>query len=103
MKVIQEVDNYTVKIYVCLYSYIYSIFKIYLYSMYISCTYGLLGREKKASETITTLRCRGLVDKACYIAERVHSKKRGTSALVEICHRLFPTAFFVLSLSNNFK
>ena len=32
------------------YIHIYSIFKIYLYRMYISCTNGHLGREIKASE-----------------------------------------------------
>lgn len=35
--------------------FIYNIFKIYLYRMYIECTNGHLGREIKASETITTL------------------------------------------------
>lgn len=35
--------------------FIYSIFKIYLYRMYIVCTYGHLGKEIKASETTSAL------------------------------------------------
>lgn len=48
---------------ICMFLFI-QLLKFYLYRMYIQCTYGHLGKETKASETIPTL---GLMPWSCHV------------------------------------